>query len=212
MTTTEREWTRQDIEKTAEQAAPDIISLPRFPFVSDEEADRVLPAKITSALRTLDSLNSSSGLCHQCGGKCCEQIKCVLYAPEFAGCPIFDCRPFVCRFSFCFRFGSRNKELVAALAGFALGIEAACNTRNPQSCAIDLNMMMYGECRQENDVLPPLVLDMRRTMRDARSSRISWQRARERLMAITAGYRAERRHSASTDGHSDVLPPTADGL
>jgi len=96
----------------------------RFPqvlLVTDEEIVELFGTHVAAVLSKLERHGEETRSCTECGGDCCRDIGCELYAPEFGQCPIHDVRPIVCRFHFCHRFDSARKELIVGLRDIFLG-------------------------------------------------------------------------------------------
>lgn len=186
--------TQLDVKATAEHASVKARFLHQLPFVTDREMQEILTAEVASTLHELDAVNGASGICSQCGGRCCDDMRCAAYAPEFGGCPIFDYRPFLCRFSYCFRFGSDKKEAAMALTNIALDIVSVCKADASVSQAFELNAGMYGACRADGKPLPDIVSGMLHLVQSARSGNTTWQLAREELVDLVASYRQRARH------------------
>jgi hypothetical protein len=90
-------------------------------LVSNDEVEKLLGEEVAAALAEMESFSHEQQLCSQCGGDCCRDIGCELYAPQFSQCPIQDLRPLVCRLHFCHRFDAAYKSLVMELRDVFLG-------------------------------------------------------------------------------------------
>jgi len=96
----------------------------RFPqvvLVTDEELKKLFGDEVMVDLRELESYSLEQEMCSGCGGICCRDLGCELYASQFSRCPIQDLRPIVCRFHFCNRFDDMGQTLVIGLRDVFLG-------------------------------------------------------------------------------------------
>lgn len=84
-------------------------------FVSTDEVADLLGKELLLVLGQLESFACEQRLCADCGGQCCEDIGCELFAPQFARCPIHSFRPLACRLHFCRKFDIPYKSTVIEL-------------------------------------------------------------------------------------------------
>jgi hypothetical protein len=90
-------------------------------LVTDEEVVKLFGEEVVAALAELDRFNLTDGICSNCGGDCCHDMGCELFAPMFKRCPIYDLRPIICRLHFCHRFDAEGKSLVIELRDIFFG-------------------------------------------------------------------------------------------
>jgi hypothetical protein len=90
-------------------------------LVTDREVEKLFGEEVVAVLEELDHLNQEGGVCSSCGGDCCRDMGCELYAPMFKRCPIYDLRPIICRLHFCHRFDAEGKSLVIELRDIFFG-------------------------------------------------------------------------------------------
>ena len=90
-------------------------------LVTDEEVEKLFGEEVVAALAELDRSNREGRICSSCGGDCCRDMGCELYAPLFKRCPIYDLRPIICRLHFCHRFDVVSKSLVIELRDIFFG-------------------------------------------------------------------------------------------
>lgn len=90
-------------------------------LVTDEEVEKLFGEEVVAALAELDRSNREGRICSSCGGDCCRDMGCELYAPLFKRCPIYDLRPIICRLHFCHRFDAVSKSLVIELRDIFFG-------------------------------------------------------------------------------------------
>lgn len=92
-----------------------MADLPQLLFVTDEEVLSLMGDDACGIIAGLDRLGAEARLCATCGGVCCSDVACELYAAQFGRCPVHRFRPLACRFHFCHRFGSTHKAQIVAL-------------------------------------------------------------------------------------------------
>ena len=68
-------------------------------FYTDAEFEAAYGAEATAAISMLGKY--AGDICRECGGECCQRIKCEFYSTRFSTCPIFAYRPAKCRLYFC---------------------------------------------------------------------------------------------------------------
>lgn len=79
-------------------------ALSRLPLISDEEMAKLYGGEVAAALREMEQFDREAEVCARCEQRCCLAVRCELYAPQFARCPVHDFRPAICRLHFCHRF------------------------------------------------------------------------------------------------------------
>ena len=112
-----------------------LLQVDRFdqlPLVSDEEVTQLLGVEVGAAVAELERFSQQRQLCSGCGGDCCCDIRCELYAAQFDRCPIHDYRPLACRLHFCHRFDDAGKSLIIGLRDIFFGCFRAVDF---QDCA-----------------------------------------------------------------------------
>ncbi len=97
-------------------------------FVNRERVLRLFGEEVIETLEKLEAFARCERVCDECGGLCCQDIGCELYAPQFGTCPVHQIRPIVCRFHFCHRFDALDKEAVIALRDTFLGCYMALDS------------------------------------------------------------------------------------
>ena len=167
-----------------------IEQLPHLPFVTDAELEENLDPQIVQALRLLDGLNQAQRICHQCGGKCCREMGCELFAAELGCCPIADYRPLICRFQFCEKFGSEHETLIKWLRDLFVSATSHGQAGSREVAALELGLLLLQACRGPEDHCPQLIENMRQITDLARSGAISWQQARGQLIREVEVYRS----------------------
>lgn len=160
-----------------------------LPFLTTREVESLFGEEVARALRLLDSLNARKSVCSNCGGKCCHQLRCEVYASEFGRCPIFSLRPVLCRFNFCHLFGKENSDMAKKLISVATDTLSTIKADTPAAEALTMNVLLYRECRDDNDPCPELITRMHRIVDTARAELISWKDAERSLLAEVLSYR-----------------------
>jgi len=179
-------------EKAIQNLTLNIERFPQLPFIADCEVTELLSPEVSRALGLLDRISDEKGICSACGGGCCQQMGCELFAPEFGECPIHEYRPLLCRFHYCERFGTEHealiRELIAIFTSAVSKLEAECRAIP----AIELNMLLYGACRRADEPCPWPIEGMRQIMESARRGETTWHVARRMLGDAVQSYRAMR--------------------
>lgn len=162
---------------------------PRLPFITDEELSVLFGPEVARSLLEFNGLNQERRICFTCGGECCEQMRCEIFAPEFEGCPIHEYRPFLCRFHFCPQFAPEMQAQARALRDICLESASRLETAHPAYPALELNLLLYRSCQRPEDKLPEPLLELRRIMVAAETRSLSWEEARARLREKVETYR-----------------------
>ena len=105
----------------------------QMPLITGEEVASLFGEEVTQALAQLEHFTAENRICAECGGVCCRDIGCELYASQFGQCPIHEFRPIVCRFHFCQRFDGAGKSLIVELRDIFLGCLTAVDFRDSAS-------------------------------------------------------------------------------
>ena len=134
--------------------ASDLAETFPLPFLTTQEVERLFGEEVASTLRLLDSLNARKGVCSTCGGKCCHQLRCEVYAAEFGHCPIFSLRPVLCRFNFCHLFGKENSDMAKKLISVAANTLSTIEAGTPAAEALTMNVRLFRECRDDDEPCP----------------------------------------------------------
>ena len=87
----------------------------QHPLMTDQDVADLLGDGVVAAIARVDEVGRERQLCEACGGTCCSEIGCELFAPRFGRCPIHDCRPMACRLHFCALFGAEQRATILAL-------------------------------------------------------------------------------------------------
>ena len=152
--------------------------LSELPFITDAQIRECFGQEVSQALSFLDRFSAEQGICSSCGGRCCREIKCELYLEDFQGCPIYDQRPLICRFHYCHRFGKEHRSLIIELRDLCFDALDRLPKGSPAWRGLELNLDLYGVCRQSEEPPPELVLEMKRVMEATRRKRLSLEEAR----------------------------------
>lgn len=104
-----------DVVASVQRFQTGMADLPQLLFVTDNEVAQLMGSAACEMLHDLEKQGVEERLCATCGGVCCRDVGCELYAAQFQGCPIHRFRPLACRFHFCHRFGPAHKAEIVAL-------------------------------------------------------------------------------------------------
>jgi hypothetical protein len=91
-----------------------IAAWPQLAFVTDAQLEELL-GDASASLAELQRADAERAICARCGGTCCAEIGCELYAAPFGRCPLADCRPIACRLHFCALFGAERRPQILQL-------------------------------------------------------------------------------------------------
>ena len=157
----------------------------RFPqvvLVSDEEVKELFGDEVVAALGELEGYGLEENMCAGCGGICCRDIGCELYASQFSQCPIHDFRPIVCRFHFCRRFDDTGKSLVIDLRDIFLGCFRAVDLWDSANLrSMDIPPLV--------EVCPELVNAVDHLVAAVRENRLNPQMVEQRICLEAQKYR-----------------------
>lgn len=70
-------------------------------FLTDAEFEALFGDDVAKAIRALSKY--AGDICRECGGDCCQRIRCELFSERFDSCPIYTYRPAKCRLYHCDR-------------------------------------------------------------------------------------------------------------
>ena len=101
-------------------------------LVTDEEVRHLFGEEVTMAVAKLEHFSKEEQICSGCGGICCNDIGCEIYAPQFSQCPIYAYRPLVCRLHFCHRFDAMYRSMVIDLRDVFVDCFRAMNSQDNQ--------------------------------------------------------------------------------
>ena len=162
---------------------------PQMVLVTDEEVKELFGEEVSTALAELERFGRQESLCAGCGGTCCRDIGCELYASWLSLCPIYHFRPLACRFHFCHRFDALHKSLVIELRDIFLGCYMAVDFRDSAN-------LRSLDCPPLAGVCPELVAALSPWIEAVREGSLDPERALEVIRR-----EAERYHrTASCDG------------
>lgn len=90
-------------------------------LVTYEELSHLFGEEVAQALAQLEHYSAENRTCADCGGTCCRDIGCELYAAQFAQCPIHGFRPIACRMHFCPRLDDPYRSVIIELRDVFVG-------------------------------------------------------------------------------------------
>lgn len=158
---------------------------PQMVLVTDEEVKELFGEGVAAALAKLEHYQRDEELCAGCGGTCCGDIGCELYASQFSVCPIYDFRPLACRFHFCHRFDALDKSLIIQLRDVFLGCFMAVDF----SDSANLRSL---DCPPLAGVCPELVAALSPWVEMVRDGSLAPERAAEAMCRQAEKYRSTR--------------------
>ncbi len=122
-----------DKDKAIESFLRHAEELAHLSLVTDSELLKLYGEEVVAAITELEESGREEDVCLRCGGQCCRDIGCELYAPQFDRCPIYEFRPIACRLHFCHRFDASARSLVLALRDVFLGSLTAIESRTGEA-------------------------------------------------------------------------------
>ena len=192
-----------NIEQAIENLTTNLDKFPQLPFVTDLEVRELFGQEVTQSLEFLEGKNKEGGICSTCGGKCCQQMGCEFFYPAFGACPIHEDRPLLCRFHYCEKFGEDQKSLICELLDIFVSGVSRLEAESGAIPSIELNMLLYSECRKPEESYPRLIGDIRHIVDAAKRGEVDREKAivmlREEVLSyrstnITAGSETAARH------------------
>ena len=163
---------------------------PQLPFITDLEIRKLFGQEVAQALESLEGVNKEREICFTCGGKCCQQMRCEFFDSAFEECPIHEYRPVLCRFHYCEEFGEDQTSLVRELLDIFVSGVAQLEAENGAIPSIELNMLLYSECRKPEVSCPPLIDDMRHIVAAASRGEVDRGKAKIMLREEVRSYRS----------------------
>jgi len=150
-----------DKGKVISQFLERVDAYPQIVLVTQNEVEELFGKETVEALTELESFAHRHRLCADCGGKCCEDIGCELFAPQFGQCPIHSCRPIACRLHFCQKFDSPHKSTIIDLRDIFLGCYRAVDIWcSPNIASMDAPPLA-SHCSEFIAAVTPLVESVR---------------------------------------------------
>lgn len=94
-------------------------------LITDKEIENLFGEEVSMVLTELERFMTQNRGCFDCGGACCNDIGCELYAPQYGRCPIYEYRPVACRLHFCHRLDDPYRPLIIELRDVFVGCHDA---------------------------------------------------------------------------------------
>ncbi len=94
-------------------------------LITDKEMENIFGEEVTMVLTQMEHFMTENRTCSDCGGVCCRDIGCELYAAQFGRCPIYEYRPIACRMHFCHRLDDPYRPLIIELRDVFVGCHSA---------------------------------------------------------------------------------------
>lgn len=164
-----------DKDKAIESFLRHAEELAHLSLVTDSELLKLYGEEVVAAIAGLEESGREEGVCLRCGGQCCRDIGCELYAPQFDRCPIYEFRPIACRLHFCHRFDAAGRSLVLALRDVFLGSLTAVESRTGEALTA-LDSPPLAGC------LPEFAAAVVPRMEEVRCGLLSPERARRLIL------------------------------
>lgn len=164
-----------DKKKATQSFRAKAPELPCFPFITDEEMRALFGAEVAKAVVDLEALNQRDGICRRCGGKCCAEMQCELYAAAYGECPVYSHRPLLCRLNYCAKFGDEHKSWALALRDVGVEAVSLLEADEPLAAAIEVNVLLYGACRALHEPAPAPILRLREALSQSNGTAITRQ-------------------------------------
>lgn len=130
-------------------------------LITEEEVGRLFGEEVMTALARMERLACEHLLCSDCRGKCCEDIGCEVFAPQFRQCPIHTCRPIACRLHFCHKFDIPCKSTIIALRDIFVGCYQAVDIWNSRNIASLDSPPLSSHCPEFVEAIASLVASVR---------------------------------------------------
>jgi hypothetical protein len=138
-------------------------------FVTDEQLGGLVGGARVS-LERLQRIDVEQGICARCGGICCAEIGCELFAAPFGRCPLHDLRPIACRLHFCALFGAAHRPQIVELRDLFVGWTAALEARGDPRLT-ELQVPPLGDvCAGLTAAVAPAVEAVRGGLADPRAA------------------------------------------
>lgn len=190
-----------DKEKAIKNFGRNVKRFPQLPFIADLELEELFGQEVGRALEFLERIDREEKICSSCGGRCCRQMGCEFFAEDFGECPINDYRPLLCRFHYCEEFGGDQKSLIKELSDIFVEGISRLEAESGAISAIELNMLLYGACRNSEEPRPSLIEDIRQILAAANRGQIDWEGARRMLREEVQSYRSMKLKEANPAFH-----------
>jgi hypothetical protein len=154
-------------------------------LITSEEMERLFGEEVAQALAQLEHFLTENRICPDCGGACCRDIRCELYASQFGQCPIHEYRPIACRLHFCHRLDDPYRPLIIELRDVFVGCYRAIDLWDSPNLK-SLDSPPFAE------VCPQFVAGVSSWVNAVREGRLAPDRAGQLLCREAEGYRRGR--------------------
>jgi hypothetical protein len=154
-------------------------------LITSEEMERLFGEEVAQALAQLEHFLTENRICPDCGGACCRDIGCELYASQFGQCPIHEYRPIACRLHFCHRLDDPYRPLIIELRDVFVGCYRAIDLWDSPNLK-SLDSPPFAE------VCPQFVAGVSSWVNAVREGRLAPDRAGQLLCREAEGYRRGR--------------------
>jgi len=131
-------------------------------LVSDDEVAELYGEEVAAALTKLECIDKEKQICSSCGGYCCWNLACDLYAAGFHQCPVIDFRPLMCRFYFCDSFHTLENKLVTDLTDIFYNSFLALSAKDISKASDMISPLLAGASPELTVTLSTRLDEMRR--------------------------------------------------
>jgi hypothetical protein len=154
-------------------------------LITGEEVEHLFGEEVTRALLQLEHFLTENRICSDCGGVCCRDIGCELYASQFGRCPIHEYRPIACRLHFCSRLDDPYRSAIIELRDVFVGCYGAIDLWDSPNLK-SLDSPPFAE------VCPQFVAGVSSWVNAVREGRLAPDRAGQMLCREAESYRRGR--------------------
>jgi hypothetical protein len=154
-------------------------------LITSQEVEHLFGVEVTRALAELEHFMTENRICADCGGVCCRDIGCELYASQFGRCPIHEYRPIACRMHFCHRLDDPYRSIIIELRDVFAGCYRAIDFWDSPNLR-SLDSPPFAE------VCPQFVASVSSWVNAVREARLAPDRAAQMLCREAESYRRHR--------------------
>lgn len=171
-------------------------------LITSEEVQHLFGEEVTRALLQLEHFLTENRICSDCGGVCCRDIGCELYASQFVRCPIHEYRPIACRLHFCSRLDDPYRSIIIELRDVFVGCYRAVDFWTSPNLK-SLDSPPFAEA------CPQFVASVSPWVSAVREGRLAPDRAGQMLCREAESYRWHRANGGHDAEYSGATPRRA---
>ncbi|MBI2851804.1 MAG: hypothetical protein HYX84_01695 [Chloroflexi bacterium] len=159
--------------------------LSRLPLITGEEMAELYGEEVVAALGEMERYDREAQVCADCERRCCPAVRCELYAPQFARCPIHDFRPVICRLHFCNSFPITASPLIHELDDiFFESLLAAQRS--------DIEQARFFDCPPFTRIAPDFIVRLSPLVEGVRNGSLSPDEGERLILREVERYRSLR--------------------